>query len=313
VLSWLPVGFAFSFFRPLERVFMISKLVKFVGVFVVSANALLASATPPNTTPANSVPYEVGQGWVTHFFDETNQTRWFRFGEIGGRSYCVEAVQGSVSPVMLDPNLALFTDLTGATPLVVSGITLANNDGAGEPYLVKGARVCYIALGTFGVPVIRTVKLNVPVTVASGDAGNIRLRIVETTLTAVDVRYVTSYNYNTENNEVVTSWVISLTNLANSALNLRASTIQGGAVYIYVSPTLQGSGLLTMPVGVFNAGLHYSFNSYSGVIFIAHNGPPGTVRAIYTESTRNLLGNDPNTYTPIWGVPTVLTRELRTR
>jgi hypothetical protein len=283
---------------------MIAKFIKVICVLVFSANILIASATPPNTTAANSVPYEVGQGWATHYFDEAVQTRWFRFGEIGGRSYCVEAVQGSVSPIALDPNLALFTDTTGVTPLVVSGITLANNDGAGEPYLVKGARVCYAAPGTFGVPVVRTVKLNVPVTTGSGDAGNIRLRIVETTLTAVSTQYYADYDGN-----VFTSWSISISNLANSALNLRSSTIQGAPVYISNGITA-ANGSITMPVGTVVAS---TSAAYSGVIFIAHNGSPGTVRAIYTETSRNIVGQDPNTYVPIWGVPTVITRELRTR
>jgi hypothetical protein len=264
-----------------------------------------AGATPPNTTAANSVPYEVGQGWVTHYFDESIQTRWFRFGEIGGRSYCVEAVQGSVSPVLLDPNLALFTDLTGATQLVVSGITLANNDGAGEPYLVKGARVCYIAPGTFGVPVIRMAKLNVPVTVASGDAGNIRLRIVETTLIAVDAAFAS------DDGVIRTNWFITISNLANSALNLRASTSQG--TQLPIAPSGGGAVFgLTLTAGTSSASLHSGY-SHVGTIFIAHNGPLGTVRAIHTQTTSNIVGWDPNSYVPIYGVPTVVTRELRTR
>jgi hypothetical protein len=292
---------------------MRNKFIAICSSFIAASFVSVASATPPNTTAANSVPYEVGQGWATHYFDEAVQTRWFRFGEVGGRSYCVEAVQGSVSPIALDPNLALFTDLTGATPLVVSGITLANNDGAGEPYLVKGSRVCYIAPGTFGVPVIRTAKLNVPITAASGDAGNIRLRIVETTLVAFGVKYVGIVNPWTQEYENATLWTISLSNLANSALNLRASTIQGAASPIYAGTTVAVSGLISMPVGVFNAGLDSLHSGYNGAIFIAHNGPPGTVRAIYTESTRNAVGVDPNTNQPVYGTPTVITRELGTR
>jgi hypothetical protein len=69
-----------------------------LGVVAAAAMALTpAFATAPNTTAAASVPYEVGHGWVTHYFDENVQTRWFRYGEVGGHSYCVEAVRGKSS------------------------------------------------------------------------------------------------------------------------------------------------------------------------------------------------------------------------
>ena len=265
----------------------ISTCLAFIALWTIS----VTWATPPNTTAVNSVPYEVGQGWVTHYFDEIIQTRWFRYGEVGGRSYCVEAVQGSVSPILLDPNLALFTDLTGATPLVASGVILANNDGAGEPFLVKGSRICYIAPGSFGVATIRTAKLNLPIAATSGDAGNVRLRIVETTLVAPSVQSKQVYGYQSLN------WDISVENLTNSELLIRVTRSNGVNIPIYDS---DGSGSLTDAV-LPHSTMWAQSSYYSGAILIAHNGTPSAIRAVQ------------NQYRTSGTTTTVTSIELRTR
>jgi hypothetical protein len=149
---------------------------------VLSVFVTHAHAGAPNTNAANSVTYEIGQGWTTHYFDEATQTRWLKFSEVGGHSYCIEAVQGPVSPIQLNPNLAVFSDAMGTTTL---------NSIAGAP-LTNGSRLCYISpMPTFDATTIRSVRLNVPIATASADAGYIRLRIVDTTLVAL---YPTQHN-----------------------------------------------------------------------------------------------------------------------
>jgi hypothetical protein len=217
-----------------------------------------ASATAPNTTAANSVPYEVGQGWVTHYFDESIQTRWFKFGEIRGRSYCVEAVQGSVSPIQLDPNLSIFSDASGLTLLSANS---TNNDGAGDPYFLKGARFCYISPLAGNVPrTIRSIKLNIPIAANSGDAGNIRLRIVETTMFADIGAVPIPFGYEGPNGEAPPNRL---------ACNVSVSNISDAPILI------NGANV--------NANASFSFGCVSNsVLVIPHNGAPGAVRGTVT-------------------------------
>jgi hypothetical protein len=271
---------------------MIAKLVKLVGVFVVSANALLVSATPPNTTAANSVPYEVGQGWVTHFFDEVSQTRWFKYGEVGGHSYCIEAVQGSVSPIQLDPNLAVFSDATGATALSISGTPLTNNDGGNNPNFIKGSRICYIAPTTFGTQTIRTVKVNVPIVASSGDAGNIRLRIVDTTLVGTPSTFYFQPEY------IAYGASVGINNHSAQPIVARLSI-----------PFASNTHTQTVTVPAYGWGdaipniYHTSVPYLTGLTYLAHTGSPGTVKAMHYLSTTTYTYsydavNDVGVYTP---------------
>jgi len=131
------------------------------------------SATAPNTTAANAVSYEVGQGWVSHYIEETTQNRWFKFTTTGGRGYCVEAAQGSDSPVAFNPNVTVYGDAAG-TSLMGS-----NDNGAFDPAMTLGSRYCFADTTTLDARTIRTIKLNVPVAAGSGDNGYMRLRVYE--------------------------------------------------------------------------------------------------------------------------------------
>lgn len=230
------------------------RLIQPIRFAALAASAFFCAsvaATPPNITAAASVPYEVGQGWVTHYFDEAVQTRWFRFGETMGRSYCVEAVQGSVSPIQLDPNLNVYTDATGATVLASNG-ALTNNDGGGDPFFIKGSRICYISPLAWNVPsAIRAIKLNVPITAGSGDSGNIRLRVVETTLFA-DLLPFSNPAYGEYGSTY--SCTLGLTNISQAAIKVGTATVNAGA-------TFQGGCV-------------------SGTTVVPHNGPPGSLRGM---------------------------------
>jgi hypothetical protein len=244
-----------------------------LGVVAVAAMALTpAFATAPNTTAAASVPYEVGQGWVTHYFDENVQTRWFRFGEVGGHSYCIEAVQGSVSPVLLDPNLAIFTNISGTTPLSIAGNPLTNNDGGNNPNLIRGSRICYIAPTAFGVVSERSVRLAVPIAASSGDAGNLRLRVVDTTLVGPPSTFYYQETYLHYYTRVVvhnhTAQAITATLSIPFGSHTHTQTFSVAA-YNYL-----GAGPNIAPSTV-----------YTGLTYIAHTGSPGSVKAIHTQYT----------------------------
>jgi hypothetical protein len=227
-------------------------------------SVMKVQATPPNTTAANSVP-----------FDESNQTRWFRFAEGFNRSYCIEAVQGSVSPVQLDPNLAVYTDASGTTPLVVSGVTLANNDAVGAPFFVKGARICYVSPLTTNTASARAIKLNVPISAASGDAGNIRIRVVETTLVSEAL------------------W--------GSADGCQAAVANTNSIVVRVNGLDLSPGAAT----AFSCPL-------SGVFVISHNGPSGSISASATYS-RSTWGVDGDGYPVNTGSVAFAVVPMRTR
>jgi hypothetical protein len=153
-----------------------------VNKIACAAACLLLSfqslATPPNTTAANAVSYEIGQGWVSHYFEESTQNRWFKFTTVGGRSYCIEAAQGSDSPVPLDPNLTYFFDAAGATT------ALTNSNGPNQPAMTTGSRICFVDTTSLDTRTIRSTRLNVPIATGSGDNGYMRFRIYDTTVVA---------------------------------------------------------------------------------------------------------------------------------
>ncbi len=224
----------------------------------LSILAAPAFATAPNTTVAGIVSYEVNQGWVTHYFDEMATTRWFSFGEVGGHSYCIEAVQGPVSAVQLDPNLAVFTDTTGATALTVSGTALTNDNGGGDPNFIKGARICYIAQATVGTTSVRGLKINTPITAGSGDAGYLRLRVVDTTLFASLVPTSTS-----SDRAILTNYTGATVSISTWCPNGGTSAKQTGTLSANVAT------VIAMPIIAFNAPV---------ACFIAHNAPLGSIR-----------------------------------
>lgn len=236
------------------------------GMAALACLSTLAYAGSPNTTAANAVPYEVGQGWVSHYFDETTTTRWFRFGEVAGRSYCIEAVQGSVSPIALDPNVTAYTDINGTTTLNVTygGGMQSNDNGVGDPIRIKGSRTCYISplLAPSNVfqTATRSVKLNVPITGGSGDAGFVRFRVVETTLVAMGAGVAS----------------LSYANLGTSGIGI---SVWAPPHYMYQL----GSGSAIPAQGSYQGFMMQFVNgqnevNYSGgPVFVAHSGPPGTV------------------------------------
>lgn len=158
--------------------------------FAIAAYAVLAAplalAGTPNTIQAGHVPYEVGQKWISHHFDANAPERWFSYGEIGGRSYCVEATQGPASPVQLDPVITVYADTTTTTPLTVepNATPVASDNAGGDPHYSKGARACYISEAPFGTTAVRSFKVSASIAPSSTDNGFLRVRVVDTALDA---------------------------------------------------------------------------------------------------------------------------------
>jgi hypothetical protein len=146
---------------------------------VIACFALISHvfALLPNTNTANAVSYEVGQGWVSHYIEQTTPERWLRFTTVGGRGYCAEAAQGSDTHIAFNPNLTVYRDVGG-------GNAWGTNDtGAFNPAMTLGARFCFVDTGILDTRAERRLKLSVPVVAGSGDAGFVRMRVYETTMT----------------------------------------------------------------------------------------------------------------------------------
>lgn len=184
------------------------------SVLICSVAYLLGQtvgATPPNTSASSAVSYEVGQGWVSHYFEEATQSRWFRFTTVGRRSYCIEAAQGSDSHVALDPSLSYYSDAAGIS------LAASNADGAGEPPMTAGARICFVDSSALNARSQRSVKLSTSITPSSGDNGYIRLRIFDTTLvSAVGV---------TDPNGALTNNHVALFNLSDSTVAVTITSL----------------------------------------------------------------------------------------
>lgn len=164
-----------------------------------------AGATAANTTAAAAVSYDVGQGWVSHYFDENNTNRWFKFTTVGGRSYCIEASQGSDTHIALNPNVTYYSDAAGTAQVAT------NDTGLFEPPMTLGARTCFVDSTALDTRTVRTVKVNVPLALGTGDNGYARLRIFDTTIMTPRL----DWNVNTLNGDAST-WSHTKLDFVNS-------------------------------------------------------------------------------------------------
>jgi hypothetical protein len=264
------------------------------SVFLVSQFIPVVFAGAPNTSAGAAAPYVIGQGWVTHLFDENTQTRWFTYEEEGGHSYCLEAVQGPISPVALDPTITAYTSSAGTTVLtsMVSNAQVQSTSAAGNPNRVKGARVCYIAPATGGTKVVRTFKVNAPV--GTGDAGFLRVRVVDTSIYLSPFKIARS-NYPDYQGPYPGCFLnLAVENISTSSIRIRASLPAAGAVNWGLTATLEPS---TAPQQNFALSQYaystwvpttvdpqtnetqFTFGEVRGIFFIAHDGSPGMIQA----------------------------------
>lgn len=232
------------------------------GVFTFLVSSL-GSAGTPNTTAAGAVSYEVGAGWVTDGVDESSQSRYFIFTELAGRSYCVEASLGPASYLPLDPSLTLYTDTTGST------VYLSNTNGAGEPPMYRGARVCYDSALGVGASTQRLFSVNVPVTAGSGDSGFVRARVVDTTL----VLPMICLN---------DRWTLYISNTTTVDINAAVYVPGYGNIKTFKSTNTPANPLKapnqpTGTGGVTASGFGLGGLTWKGAVYIKHDGPPGAL------------------------------------
>ena len=246
---------------------------------LVAVTAALFSAGSlagtPNTTAAGAVSYEVGQGWISDYVDETTPIRWFAYKEFAGRSYCVEASMGSGTYFPLNPDLTLYTDATGATAY------LSNLDGTIEPPRNKGATICYSSPLTAG-SVVRAVKVNVPVTAGSGDSGLVRVRALESTLYGEQFSFRTGV---TGSSQIANTYVW-LYNHSNTAVSARIYLPGYGTISL---PTVPAEGS-TYSIPVLSTAANYTYRSPG---FVIYDGYPGAISGRFDitapDSNNNLV------------------------
>ncbi len=96
---------------------------------------LVPNSFAANTDVSGAVQYEIGQGWLSSYFDVSEAERWFTFKEESGHSYCVEVAQGSLSPTNLPAQIDIYSDEGGSTLLTSYNRTLSasNPDGVLVP------------------------------------------------------------------------------------------------------------------------------------------------------------------------------------
>ncbi len=267
------------------KIFSISQLSLVAAVFFL--NASLSHAAVDNTTVAGAVPYEVGQGWVSHHFDESAQERWFVFEEQAGRSYCIEAAQGSASYYSLNISLSLYASGAETTPLLSN-----NNDAEGSAPISKDTRICYASsLQNINDKAARPIKINVPAEYGDEKNGYVRLRIVETTYIAqhFNTYYIreTTYPYYISSGNST----FRFTNNSLRPVKISFFSVKHGifAKEVIINRVTYG------PQNV-NITPLLSTGSYSGAIHIMHDGPPhifsdayiGVITSgPYAESTSN--------------------------
>jgi hypothetical protein len=245
------------------------KILRLWGALALAVFACAVQGGTPNTTVAGAVSYEMGEGWVTHAVDESNQNRWFVYKELAGRSYCVEAALGAATYFPLDPALTLYTDGTGGT------VYLSNTDGIGDPTMIKGSRICYQSALAVNASTLRYMKVNVPVTPGSGDSGFVRIRITDTTLIIPEF-----YLQNNSSGTSIHSVTLTLVNTGTTDVNA-SLYIPGYGNLVNFTNFSQ----LKAPDQANNRGQGYAATvpppagqanwKWFGAAYITHNAPPG--------------------------------------
>jgi hypothetical protein len=151
---------------------------RFLGLAAAVVLLCAGTAQAQNNTAPNAAPVLVGQGWMNVNMDAgTNTQRWYRYGVVAGRSYCVEGASEDTPTQPLSGANDGMTSVFRAdgTTLVGTGDEMGEPGGTGTTVLTPG-RVCYVAPAT-EVNFAKLGNFNFLGTVKS-----YRWRIVETTL-----------------------------------------------------------------------------------------------------------------------------------
>lgn len=245
------------------KIFSILQLSLAAAVFFL--NASLSHAAVDNTTVAGAVNYRVGQGWVSHYFDEATQERWFVFEEEAQRSYCIEVTKGSATYYDLSLRFIVYEDDSDQAEYLNSGASSST-----------GARLCYGSILDNG-SILRAIKINVPINSSSEENGFIKLRIIETSYTG----QCFSVSKDSVGYPKVSSYV-SLFNTSNKAINFSIYLKNYGKISQGGIGSEQTAGLS------FSSSINQNFPpngvALKGAINIVHNGLPGSLTGSITTS-----------------------------
>lgn len=227
-------------------------------VFVLLS--LAGTAWANNLTSGTAYSLKPGGTAAEGFLDNTNTARWYKFGAVSGRSYCVETTGGvhfdTAATLDIDTFLNVFRN--DATTVIGS-----NDDDPQEPNGFFTSRVCYVAAfnETEFVQVTQSAF-------APGASMSFRVRIVETTLFSNWFFLGGDYS----------SYTL-LRNTTNSSLNYTINWRNGtGAIVAIQTGTLAGNASTFVDARTKGGALA----AVSGTVEIVHNSSPDAIMATTT-------------------------------
>lgn len=259
--------------------------------------ASLSFATVDNTTISGAIQYEIGQGWLSSYFDASEAERWFTFKEESGHSYCVEVAQGSLSPTNLPAQIDIYSDEGGSTLLTSYNRTLSESNPDGAP-----ARICYISPASEG-ETTRAVEISATTVFSSAASGYLKMRILDTTFFAPSFSIILYKRHGVDRISSSVSDGISLNNYSKDQARFMCTPVftvlPAALAPINPSPYITNGTMLAKKSGPCGKFIDYSTYlsflpvsgdlqySVSGYIHIAHEAPPGQIQGFFRRHTTN--------------------------
>ena len=119
-------------------------------VFGLSCLVLLPlAASAQNNTPLTAATYVNGQGWINvNVAGPPDNLRWYRYGVVGGHSYCAEQVADKTPTTSQDGYVEVRRE--NRTTVIASGddVAGASVEPGFDNEIKNPARVCYVAPAT---------------------------------------------------------------------------------------------------------------------------------------------------------------------
>jgi hypothetical protein len=185
---------------------------------------------------------------------------WFRYRVRAGRSYCVEVDNGAADTSIRDPFLAVYH--ADASTFIGQNDDI-DGDEPGGHFL---SRVCYIATATED-------NLALVSATAANIAGGFRLRVVDTTLFC-------PWFFSGSGFEAFV--LIKNTTSTPHTARVTLSSPSGVAVSSPATGSVPGNGSYNLQVSA-PPPTGFGLASANGGVFIAHDGPPGSLIANVTS------------------------------
>ncbi len=258
---------------------------------------LVPNSFAANTDVSGAVQYEIGQGWLSSYFDVSEAERWFTFKEESGHSYCVEVAQGSLSPTNLPAQIDIYSDEGGSALLTSYDRTLSVSNPDGAP-----ARICYISPASEG-ETTRAVEISATTVFPSAASGYLKMRILDTTFFAPSFSIILHKRHGTDGISSLVSDSISLNNYSKDQARFVCTPVftvlPTVLAPINPSPYITNGTMPAKKPGSCGKLINYSTRpgflpvsgdlqySVSGYIHIAHEAPPGQIQGFIKRHTTN--------------------------